>query len=141
MDTFSLFVEKGVKQGHQLRFSNMGNEFHDQSASDIVFIVIETPHKTFKREGDNLRVIVDLTLKEALLGFQKNVIHLDGHQVKLSRDFVTQPGDVEKLVGEGMPQHQYSSFHGDLFVEYKVNFPTQLTGDQKALWDEFFLNK
>jgi hypothetical protein len=44
----------------------MGNEFHDQAASDIVFIVIETPHKTFRREGDNLRTVVDLTLKEVL---------------------------------------------------------------------------
>jgi DnaJ homolog subfamily B member 4 len=47
----------------------MGNEFHDQAASDIVFIVIETPHPRFKREGDNLRIIIDLTLKEVRLLF------------------------------------------------------------------------
>lgn len=141
MDTFTLFIEKGVKNGHPLRFANMGNEFHDQAASDIVFIVIETPHPRFKREGDNLRIIIDLTLKEALLGFEKKIKHLDGHEVKISRDYVTQPGDVDKISGEGMPQHEYSSFRGDLFVEYRVNFPTQITPEQAKLWEEFFWNK
>lgn len=44
----------------------MGNEFHDQAASDIVFVVIETPHPRFKRDGDHLRIIIDLTLKEVV---------------------------------------------------------------------------
>jgi len=119
----------------------MGNEFHDQAASDIVFIVIETPHPRFTRKGDNLHITVELSLKEALLGFSKKIKHLDGHNVVISRETVTQPGDVEKVSGEGMPQHGYSSFQGDLFVEYKVIIPTQFTPEQLKLWEEFFLNK
>jgi len=52
-------------------------------------------------------------------------------------------GDVDKIKGEGMPQHEYSSYHGvnfnwlsymnnkkDLFVEYKVRLPEKLTSEQ-----------
>jgi len=70
----------------------MGNEYDSMGASDISFIVVEIPHPRFKREGDNLRAVVELTLKEALLGFEKTLDHLDGHQVTLKRDYVTQPG-------------------------------------------------
>ncbi len=42
----------------------MGNEFADQASSDIVFIVVETPHPIFVRKGDNLHTVVDLTLEE-----------------------------------------------------------------------------
>jgi len=140
-DKFTLYIEKGVKHGHKLTFPDQGNEFVDMRASDISFVVIEIPHPRFKREGDNLRAVVEITLQEALLGFEKTLEHLDGHKVTLKRDFITQPGDVEKIKGEGMPQHTYSSYHGDLFVEYKVKLPTKLSAEQIKLWEEFFRNK
>jgi len=140
-DKFTLYVEKGVKNGQKLNFPKMGNEFEDMAPSDISFVVIEIPHKTFKREGDNLRAIFEISLKEALLGFDKTLEHLDGHTVNLKRDYITQPGDVERIKGEGMPQHEYASYHGDLFVEYKVKLPDRLTEEQTKLWEEFFRNK
>ncbi len=45
----------------------MGNEFADQAASDIVFLVVETPHPVFVRKGDNLHTIIDLTLEEVII--------------------------------------------------------------------------
>jgi len=141
MDTFSFYIERGVKHGHQMKYPNMGNEFHDQATSDIIFIIVETPHPVFTRKGDNLHTVLEITLKEALLGFKKFIKHLDGHRVEVNRETVTQPGDIEKFVGEGMPQHEYSSFRGDLFVEYKVLLPKQSTPEQEQLWEEFFVNK
>ncbi len=69
---------------------------------------------------------------KALLGFEKKIKHLDGHEVKISRDYVTQPGiikkfylwlgDVDKIVGEGMPQHEFSSSHGVIIKNFFENF-------------------
>mgnify|MGYP001951260391 CR=1 FL=1 len=47
----------------------MGNEFHDQAPSDIVFIVVETPHPRFVRKGDNLHTVVDITLEEVSFSY------------------------------------------------------------------------
>jgi hypothetical protein len=32
---------------------------------------------------------------QALLGFERNITHLDGHQVHILRKSVTQPGELE----------------------------------------------
>ena len=43
-----------------------------------------------------------------------------GHTVEISRDAVTQPGQVMKVEGEGMPVHNFPSETGNLYVEFKV---------------------
>jgi DnaJ-class molecular chaperone len=63
---------------------------------------------------------------------------LDGRFIKIFRDTVTQPSSIKKFKGEGMPNHEYSSEKGDLYVEFKVNFPTQFTEVQLKLWEQFF---
>ena len=69
-------------------------------------------------------------MKEALLGFEKEIPHLDGHSVNIAKDGVVQPGDIIKIRGEGMPIHQ-SSDHGDMYVKIQIVFPTELTEKQK----------
>jgi DnaJ-class molecular chaperone len=82
---------------------------------------------------------VNITLKEALLGFIKEIKHLDGHEVELDRfGKVTKPGFIHKIPGEGMPYSDYSGNIGDLIVTYKVTFPTTLTDEQKTLFKGFF---
>ena len=38
-------------------------------------------HSVFRREGNNLHVEIEISLKEALLGFSKILDHLDDHEV------------------------------------------------------------
>ena len=76
----------------------MGDEFPDKAASDIIFEIRELPHKVFTRKNKiDLYAKFEITLEEALLGFEKTLIHLDGHEVELSKDGVTQPGLREKI--------------------------------------------
>jgi DnaJ-class molecular chaperone len=53
-----------------------------------------------------------ISLKEALLGFTKTVVHLDGHEVKLTANKVTKPMEIQKIKGEGMPFHNFPSQFG-----------------------------
>ncbi len=50
------------------------------------------PHARFRRSGNNLHTVVTLTLEEALLGFTKEIEHLDDHIVTIEKTKVTQPG-------------------------------------------------
>jgi len=96
-------------------------------SGDVFFRVETIRHPRFEREGDNLKTKVKLSLKEALLGFKKEVSHLDGHPVEIEKTKVTQPGEVEKMIDEGMPKYQYGSEHGDLFITYDVELPKKLS--------------
>jgi DnaJ-related protein SCJ1 len=68
---------------------------------------------------------------QALLGFTRNLTHLDGHVVSLVRKGVTQPGFVQTIKGEGMPLFERPTSYGDLFVEYNVVLPTQLSKETR----------
>jgi DnaJ homolog subfamily B member 11 len=96
----------------------------------LIFVIQELPHTDFKREKNDLHTVLDISLKEALLGFEKEIKHLDGHTVTVKKNSVAQPGDVIKVRGEGMPVHQ-SSERGDLYVKLNIVFPNQLTEKQK----------
>jgi DnaJ family protein B protein 11 len=56
--------------------------------------------------------------------------------VSVEKEGTTQPGDIIKVRGEGMPLHQ-SSERGDLYVKIDVIFPYDLSEKQKE--SKFFL--
>lgn len=59
---------------------------------DIVFVVQEKDHPRFSRKGDDLFVEHNLSLTEALCGFQFVLTHLDGRQLLIKSN----PGEVVK---------------------------------------------
>lgn len=138
MDFLVAVIEMGVPNNFVYEYEEAGDEYLNVRTSKITVRVEIAPHDKFERDGDNLKTTVKLTLKEALLGFNKSIEHLDGHSVRLNRLGTTNPGDVEKIIGEGMPQHQFSSEHGDLYVKYEVEFPEELDEEQRELFKQVF---
>jgi len=102
------------------------DEAPDTTPGNVVFVVKTTPHPVFERRGDNLYTKQHITLIEALGGFEKTMTHLDNSTIKLQREGVTQYGYVQTIKGHGMPLQDNNTKHGDLFVEYKVIFPTEV---------------
>jgi len=97
-------------------------------AGEVILKVQTLPHKTFEREQNDLKTTVVITLKQALLGFEKELTHLDNRKLKLSRKGkITKPGEVEKIRGEGMPVYEASSDKGDLIITYQVELPKKLS--------------
>ena len=73
-----------------------------------------------------------VTLKEALLGFKKRILHLDGHFVEVEKTSVTHPDQKQKFKGEGMPKHNFPSEKGNLIVTFKIDFPKKISEEAKA---------
>ncbi|RUS12779.1 chaperone protein dnaJ [Jimgerdemannia flammicorona] len=124
-------VKPGWKTGTKIRFPNEGDELPDGTTQDIEFELEEKPHPVYKRDGDNLHRSVDVTLVEALMGFQKTIETLDGRKLGVSNaNTVIQPGQESRVQGEGMPNSK-SGKKGDLIIKYNVKLPKQLTPAQK----------
>jgi len=134
-------IERGMADGQQVVFEKQGDQAPDITPGDLIITLRLQPHSAFVREGDHLYIKQHLSLEEALLGFQKVVKHLDGEQVVIQRDKVTQPGFVDVIPGKGMPRFNFPSEKGNLYVEYSVYFPTQLTPEQKELAKQLFAKK
>lgn len=123
-------IEKGMKDGQEIRFYEDGEPKIDGEPGDLKFRIRTAPHDVFKREGSDLRTTVNITLVEALVGFEKTIKHLDEHLVDIGSKGITKPKEVKKFEGEGMPLH-LSNKNGDLHVNFEVLFPTSLTEEQK----------
>jgi len=128
-------VLKGMTHGTKITLSGMGNEEPGVVCGDLIYVVQQTPHALFDRNGENLIMKKEISLTEALCGFQFLIQHLDGRTLAVTR----QPGQVipsdsvQIVEGEGMPQLKNPFLKGNLLIKFKVEFPQNHFADEKTL--------
>jgi DnaJ-related protein SCJ1 len=162
-EKYELHIEKGMPRGIRVTYENEGDESPDWEAGDLVVhlhekepaLGTEDKEKTdgtfFRRKDQNLFWREVLSLREAWMGgWTRNLTHLDGHVVQLSRQRgqVVQPGTVEVVANEGMPiwrQEGDDPTFGSLHVEYVVVLPDEMEkGMEKdfvELWEKWRTKK
>ncbi len=121
-------VEKGMIHGAKVVFSGEADELPGTIPGDVVAVIQEERHATFKRNGSDLMVEMELTLHEALCGFTKTIHQLDGRilKVEVPAGKVTKHDSYKAIRGEGMP-HRGNPFNkGSLFVHFTIRFPNNL---------------
>ena len=92
----------------------------------------------FRRAGNDLHHDMHITLREALVGFRKTIVHLDGHEVEVKARGVTKPFLIRTISDEGMPHHNFPSTKGNLYVKFHIDFPRRLSDEQKRRLAESF---
>lgn len=135
-------IEPGMKHEEKIRFAGMSDEQPNAEPGDIVFVLQEKPHAVFKRKQSDLLIQKEITLMEALCGFEFLVTALDGRKLLIK----SKPGEVIKpesregepfikcVDGEGMPKKGTGGFEkGKLFIYFKIVFPTDGSLDDNAL--------
>ncbi|KAJ1798511.1 Molecular chaperone (DnaJ super) [Coemansia sp. RSA 2399] len=124
-------IKPGWKAGTKIRFAKEGDNLGN-GAQDIVFVLEEKPHTMFKRDGDDLKVDLNLTLDEALCGFKKPVQLLNGKTIQVSNaNTIIKPSQISRMPNYGMPVSKQAGRFGALVITYKVQFPSSLTLSQK----------
>ena len=142
-ETLQVEVEPGMREGHEIMFFEQGEPMLDGEPGDLKFR-LRTAASTnaagvpFERRGDDLHLGATITLTEALVGFEREVLHLDGKAVPLRATGVTRPGDVARLPGQGMPVNGHGKRFGSMYVTYTVQMPAALTEAQKQTVRELF---
>ncbi len=130
-------IPAGVDEGARIRLSGQGAQ-GTAGRGDLYVRVHVLPNPRFRREGANLRVEVDVPLAVAMLGGEVSVETPDGRRLALRIPASTQNGRTFRLRGQGMPQRAgRADERGDLYAEVKVMLPTQLTEEQRRLFEAF----
>jgi DnaJ family protein A protein 2 len=106
-------------------FQGEADEAPGTIPGDIVFVVQEKEHATFKRKGTDLFLEKTLSLVEALCGFSMTVTHLDKRELVIATNEgdVVKPNSFKAVFDEGMPMHGRPFQKGKLFVHFTVKFP------------------
>lgn len=128
-------IPMGIDDGYQLRLRGEGGLTDSNGpAGDLYVQVNILPSKLFGRDGDNLWHVAVISYPQAALGAEISVPTLEGPTAIKIRPG-TQPGEVLRLKGKGMPRMRgYGK--GDLLVRVAVNVPEKLTVQQRDLLEQ-----
>jgi DnaJ-related protein SCJ1 len=155
ISSYTLSIEKGMPRNARVTYENEADASPDHVAGDLHVQVEELEPKIgasdeervdgtfFRRKGHDMFWKEVLSLREAWMGdWSRNLTHLDGHVVQLSRKRgeTVQPNFVEIIKGEGMPlpfeeAERTGQQYGALHVEYVVILPDQM---DKSMEKEFW---
>jgi DnaJ-class molecular chaperone len=119
--TIDLKLPQGLEDGTKIRLGGKGQEGPGGRGDAIVTIEI-APHRLFKREGNNIRLELPVTLKEAVLGAKVRVPTPEG-PVMLTIPKSTSSGKVLRLKGRGFTAKDGK--RGDQLVTVEIDIPAQ----------------
>ncbi len=123
-------IPAGVRTGSKVRVAGEG-----PNGLDLYLIVDVAEDKKYERRGNDLHTTATVSVFTAILGGEADVETLDG-KIKLNIPAGTQPEQVFRLAGRGMPHVKNTTEKGDLFVRLKIQIPKYLSPKQRELLDE-----
>jgi curved DNA-binding protein len=126
-------VPRGARTGTRVRIKGEGGP--GNPPGDLFLVVSVQPHKTYEREGDDLRADFPIDVYTGVLGGEARVPTLTG-EVVLTIPPETQSGRTFRLAGRGMPKLKEANAFGDLYARAVIRLPTHLTDREKELFRE-----
>ena len=131
----SVKVPKGADSGLRLKVAGEGEAGSPGAPPGDLYVVLHVqPHDLFERIGDDLVCEMPISFSQAALGDSIMVPTLHG-KVKMNVPAGTQTHSLFRLKGKGMP-HLHGYGQGDQHVRVIVRTPTDLSSEQKDLFEE-----
>jgi DnaJ-class molecular chaperone len=112
-------IPPGTEDGDILRLRGRGGPGRNNGpAGDALIEIQVAPHRFFRREGDDIRLDLPVTVQEAVLGAKVNVPTPAG-TVAMTLKPHSDTGTELRLRGRGVPAHAKKAA-GDLYVKLQV---------------------
>jgi len=130
MQTLNVTIPAGIDENEVIILRDMGNTIDNRIKGDIKICIQISNETEFMRQGMDLVVKKQLTLKESLCGFKFEIKHLNGKMLAFNNHTnitVIKPGYKKVVPNLGMNKDGRS---GTLIIDFDVVFPDVLGDDQ-----------
>jgi molecular chaperone DnaJ len=104
----------------------MGEAISGGVSGDLYVKINITPHKVWKREGNDLVITHEIKLTDALLGVRNTIDGLDG-KIEIEVPSGAQTGEILRVKGRGVPHIHDKGRRGDVLVKLNIHMPKKLS--------------
>jgi len=143
-------IKKGSKHGDNIVVREGGNYIGQTGdTEDLVIQIVEQEHPRYKRKGNDLYVVENITLCEALLGVDLHIDHFD-EELKVKISDIVKPNQMFQVFNKGMPiKHEAGSLgngsgsgteYGTLIIDLHIEFPESLSDKQGELLKQLLIH-
>jgi molecular chaperone DnaJ len=140
--TINVKIPAGVSTGNRIHLSAQGEVGAGGGPAGDLYVELQVfPHEIFRREGDDLEVVVKIPMTAAALGTEVMVATLEAdledsppeaRTVRIAVPSGTQSGTRIPIDGKGIPRLRGSG-RGQLGVTLLVQTPTRIDDEQRDL--------
>ncbi|MBA3529955.1 MAG: molecular chaperone DnaJ [Propionibacteriaceae bacterium] len=140
--TINVKIPAGVSTGNRIHLAAHGEVGPGGGPAGDLYVELQVaPHEVFKRDGDDLEVVVRIPMTAAALGTEVSVATLeadlpdadpDSTSVRLNVPAGTQSGTRIAIDGKGVPRLRANG-RGQLGVTLLVQTPTRVDDEQREL--------
>lgn len=78
---FKVQIDRGIEDGHEIVFEGEGDAIQTALPGDVIISIRVAKNSKFERKGDDLYTKMNIDFEEALMGFDRNIGHLDGRLI------------------------------------------------------------
>lgn len=135
-DKINVNIPAGVDNGDRIRITGKGEAGNRGGLPGDLYVEVRVKEdEIFSRRGSDLHATVSVSMSEAALGTEVEIATFEGEQ-DLSVPPGSQPGEVFRLRGKGMPRLQ-SKAKGNLYLTLEVRIPRKLNSEQRKLLEDY----
>ena len=130
-------IPAGIEDQQVIKLKGFGSDGANNGPKGDLYITFSIANNTaFKRVGNDLYLDYNLDLYTAILGGEITVSDFDNGKLKLKVAAGTQSGTKIRLKGKGFPVYKKEDQFGDLYVTFSIKTPTNLTAEEKELFEK-----
>lgn len=123
-------IPAGIENGQMIRLTGQGEAITKGTPGDLYAKINVIPDTTFKREGENLVMTLDIKLTDALLGAEYKVNTIEG-EISVSVPENVSIGEVLRIKGKGVPVSRGK--RGDLLIKLNIKLPNKISKKAKDI--------
>ncbi len=129
-EAVSIDIPAGISDGQTLSLGGHGAAGEAGSRPGDLYVNVHVkPHKTLTRKGDDILSQYAMSFAEAALGAKVSIETIEG-EVIMKIPAGTQPGEVFRIKGKGVP-HLQRYGRGDHLVSVTLSVPKRLSSEEK----------
>lgn len=129
-------IPAGVEDGQTIKIKGHGGKGYNNGPNGDLYITFHIENNTkFEVNGADLSTAVEIDLYDSILGGEAMIDTLSG-KVKVPIKEGTENNKKVKLKGKGLPIYKKDNQFGDLYVTFSVKIPTNLSAEEKELFEK-----